>query len=83
MKDFRKITNWKKFSKEWPESLTDAILICSTDEFGLPEDEYTVAYLDNVDGEVGVNVFGYTYCKNEEDKFLADDLKNYVWDYLE
>lgn len=83
MKDFRKTANWKKFTENWPEKLTDTILICSVDNLGLPEEEYTVAYLDVEDGQVGVNVFGYTYFQDDEDEFQKHDLDEYIWDYLD
>lgn len=82
MKDFRNTAKWKKFSEQWPEGLTNVILICHVNNFGFLEDEYTVAYLDNVDGEVSVNVFGHTYYEYENE-FQVDSLKEYVWDYLD
>ena len=76
MKDFRKTTNWKKFSEEFPtDNSKEAIIVCriDPDSYDIEDDEFTV----------GLTIFGYTYFCPESPDQLDTDLVNYVWDYLE
>ena len=89
MKDFRKTTNWKKFSEEFPtDNSKEAIIVCriDPDSYDIEDDEFTVGYLEYYPCaryNVGLIIFGYTYFCPESPDQLDTDLVNYVWDYLE
>lgn len=95
MKDFRKTTNWKYFTGEFPsDGNKKEILVCQidhrngdfTDEFTVGHLEYC-PYLESSDEEenfkLGLTIFGYTYFYPETSDQIDPDLVNYVWDYLE
>ena len=49
MKDFRKTTNWKKFTEEFPtDNSKEAIIVCriDPDSYDIEDDEFTVGYLE-------------------------------------
>ena len=88
MKDFRKTTNWKYFTDEFPsDGNKKEILVCQIDHRnGDFTDEFTVGYLEYCPYaryNVGLTIFGYTYFCPESPDQLDTDLVNYVWDYLE